>query len=99
MQKKDTPCEQLPLESLEPKTGLGTGNDEKNGYQLAIEAIDECVRNYRVTFEIRRQRHNKSVSQYAGQWWITVLGTTFRNKDFVQAAQDAVTFVYNAHRK
>lgn len=69
-----------------------------NPYQMAIEAIDECVREYKVTFEIRRVAHNKSVGPLHGQWRIKVMGKHFCDKDFVKAAHKAVSLVFNAHK-
>lgn len=71
---------------------------ESNPYQMAIEAIDECVREYKVTFEIRRVAFNKTVGSLSGQWRIRVMGKYFNDKDFVKAAHEAVTLVYNAHK-
>lgn len=71
---------------------------ENNPYQMAIHAIDECVRVYKVTFEIRRVAHNKTVGPLSGQWRIKAMGKNFSDKDFIKAAHKAVSFVYNAHK-
>lgn len=78
---------------------VGNGIGKNNGYQLAIEAIQETCKQYKVKFDIKISGGKSGyVSKYQCQWRITVLSKTFTSSDFVIASAEAIRFIINAFK-
>lgn len=59
----------------------------------AIQMIQTVSKMYKVSFDISYKSHQYKTSQ----WVIKVMDKKFVDLDFVKAAQQAVSLVYNAH--
>jgi hypothetical protein len=66
-------------------------------HKKAIESIESTSRIYKVQFKISYYTVKIQVGLNSGNWVINVMGKKFMNRDFVEAAREAVKFCYNAH--
>lgn len=77
-----------------------TPEQEVNKFQESIECFEVIAKKYGQTVNIRQVgTPDKGYSKlHAGRWIIEVMGRKFRNESFVEAAKEAVKFVYYAHQ-